>query len=794
MACVLQIHNKKITFMIKNLLKITIRNFQKQKTFSIINILGLSVGLACFILVMLWVEDEFSYENNHENADKIFMVYKSYSIGGKLDYNSSLPLPLGPHVEKKFPEIQKAVRIINGGITVSYEEKVFNEDDFCYADTNFFDVFTVRIIEGNENDFLKELHSLVITESIAKKYFGDENPIGKTLTFDQSRQFVVNGVIEDFPENTHINVKIFANIEAFSKYQKYRNIWGDQFVRHYLLIDNPENLQDIEKKIAETMNKQLESENLGIRLHPLEKTHLYSVSGKNEGLQYVITFSLIAIFIILLACINFMNLTTAKYSNRAREIGLKKVIGVSRGQLIVQFLSESVFMTFIAAIIAMMLAELCRPYFNEITGKTLVFHYFDGAMLLRLVALVLITGLLSGSYPALFLSKFSPAEILRKNLHRGDRGVIFRKTLVIIQFVISTALIFSTLIIFRQISFINNSDQGYQTEDILCFPTDGKIGTNYESFRNELLANPNIEDAGRCSELPCRINWIMRGIELEGHEAEEGVSFGVSSIDYGYISTLKLPLIEGRSFAKDIKTDSSGLIFNEEAIKLIGWDNPVGKTFSFNEDENSRIIGIVKDFHSLPLTNEIEPLVFLIWEDSYNYVIVRTAPGKTKEATEHIEKLWQDYASGFPFYCNSLENYIRRLYRDEDKVGKLAGILTFLALFISGLGLIGLTAYIVEQKYKEIGIRKVFGSSIFSIQYLLSSQFLKWVITSSIISLPIAWYLMDKWLNNFAYRIEIKAMDFILTILITVVIALLVTSLQVFRAAKMKPVDVLKYE
>ena len=780
--------------MIKNLLKITIRNFQKQKTFSIINILGLSVGLACFILVMLWVEDEFSYENNHENADKIFMVYKSYSIGGKLDYNSSLPMPLGPHVEKNFPEIQKAVRIINNSITVSFEDKVFNESDFCYTDPNFFDVFTVRIIEGNENDFLKELHSLVITESIAKKYFGDENPIGKTLTFDQSRQFVVNGVIEDFPENTHINVKIFANIEAFSKYQKYRNIWGDQFVRHYLLIDNPENLQDIEKKIAETMNKQLESENLGIRLHPLEKTHLYSVSGKNEGLQYVITFSLIAIFIILLACINFMNLTTAKYSNRAREIGLKKVIGVSRGQLIVQFLSESVFMTFIAAIIAMMLAELCRPYFNEITGKTLVFHYFDGAMLLRLVALVLITGLLSGSYPALFLSKFSPAEILRKNLHRGDRGVIFRKTLVIIQFVISTALIFSTLIIFRQISFINNSDQGYQTEDILCFPTDGKIGTNYESFRNELLANPNIEDAGRCSELPCRINWIMRGIELEGHEAEEGVSFGVSSIDYGYISTLKLPLIEGRSFAKDIKTDSSSLIFNEEAIKLIGWDNPVGKTFSFNEDENSRIIGIVKDFHSLPLTNEIEPLVFLIWEDSYNYVIVRTAPGKTKEATEHIEKLWQDYASGFPFYCNSLENYIRRLYRNEDKVGKLAGILTFLALFISGLGLIGLTAYIVEQKYKEIGIRKVFGSSIFSIQYLLSSQFLKWVITSSIISLPIAWYLMDKWLNNFAYRIEIKAMDFILTILITVVIALLVTSLQVFRAAKMKPVDVLKYE
>ncbi len=780
--------------MIKNLLKITIRNFQKQKTYSIINILGLSVGIACFILVMLWVEDEFSYEKNHQNTDNIFMVYKSYSIGGKLDYNPALPLPLGPYVADIFPEIKKSVRVINNGVTVSYDDKVFNESDFCYTDSDFFDVFTVHVIQGNKNDLLKEVHSVVISESIAEKYFGDENPIGKTLTFNQSRQFIVSGVIEDFPENTHLEVKIIANIKAFSAYQRYINNWSDQFVTTYLFIDNPEGSPEIENKVAKVIRQQLDSEQIGIHLQPLEKLHLYSVSGKNEGLQYVITFSLIAIFIILLACINFMNLTTARYSNRAREIGLKKVIGVSRRQLIVQFLSESVFMTFLAAIIAMMLAELFRPYFNEITGKALRFNYVDGLMWLRLVALILITGLLSGSYPALFLSKFSPAEILRKSLHRGERGAFFRKTLVIIQFVISTALIFSSLIIYRQISFINNSDQGYQTEDILYFPTDGKIATHYESFRNELLANPNIEDAGRCSELPCRIYWIMRDIQLEGRESEGGVAFSVSSIDYGYLSTLKLPLLGGRSFARDIKTDTASVIFNEEAIKLIGWDDAVGKTFSFGDDQKNRVIGVVKNFHSLPLTNEIEPLVFLIWEDVYNYVLVRTAPGKTKEAMQHIEALWQEYASGFPFYCNNLENYIGRLYRNEDKVGKLAGILTFLALFISALGLIGLTAYIVEQKYKEIGIRKVFGSSIFNIQYLLSSQFLKWVITASIIALPIAWYLMDKWLDIFVYRIEIRAVDFIITTLIAVIIALLVTGLQVFRAAGMKPVDVLKYE
>jgi len=365
--------------------------------------------------------------------------------------------------------------------------------------------------------------------------------------------------------------------------------------------------------------------------------------------------------------------------------------------------------------------------------------------------------------------------------------------LVVVQFAISTILIFSAVIIYRQISFISEKDLGYQTEDILYLPIEDKIGTNYESFRNELLASPYIEDAGRCSQLPCRISWIMRGIELEGQD--EGVAFGVASVDYGFFSTIKLPLLEGRAFSKNSEKDSASVIFNEESIKMIGKENLVGQNLSFYDDEPPvKVIGRVPSFHSQPLSNEMEPLVFLIWEDSYNYVVVRAAPGMAMEAKEHIETLWQQYAPGFPFYCNYLENFVDRLYRDEEKVSKLAGILTILALFISGLGLIGLTAFIIEQKYKEIGLRKIFGSSIYQLQYLLSLKYIRWIIVATIIATPIAWYWMDNWLNNFAYRINIRFLDFLLTSVITIIVALLITYLQVLRASLMKPVDVLKYE
>ncbi len=398
----------------------------------------------------------------------------------------------------------------------------------------------------------------------------------------------------------------------------------------------------------------------------------------------------------------------------------------------------------------MMLAEVVRPWFNEITGKSLQFNYLSLKLILRLSGLILVVGLLSGSYPAFILSKFQPADILRKNLHRGEKGAIFRRALVVLQFAISTILIFSAVIIYRQLSFITTKDLGFQTEDILYLPVEDKIGTQYESFRNELLASPYIEDAGRCSQLPARISWIMRGIELDGYE--EGVAFGVASVDYSFFSTVKIPILEGRAFSRDLEKDSDSVIFNEESIKLIGKENLVGQNLSFYDDEPPvKVIGRVPNFHSQPLSDAIEPLVFLIWEDSYQYVVVRAAPGMSAEAKDHIEVLWTQYAPGFPFSCKYMENYVNRLYRDEEKVSKLAGILTILALFISSLGLIGLTAFIIEQKYKEIGLRKVFGSSIYQLQYLISSKYIRWIIVATIIAIPVAWYWMDNWLNNFAY-------------------------------------------
>jgi len=770
------------------------RNIIRYKFNSILNIVGLAIGLAAFILIMLWIEDELSYENSHEKADQIYRVYKGYSIGGKTDYNPSLPYPLGPYADEHIPEIEKTVRLFYSSVTVSYEDKVFNEYDFIYADPSFFDVFTVPVISGDASSFLDEGHSIVISEKIAEKYFGQEDATGKTLTIDHQLQYVVSGVIADMPDNTHLDADLIVNIKAYPDADEYTQNWGDQFVNTYYLLNNPDHVQVVEEKTATKMQKELETEQTSIYLQPLKKLHLYRVGGSNVGMQYIITFSLIAIFIIVIACINFMNLTTARYSNRSKEIGLKKVIGVSRQQLIRQFLGESLIMTIIAAILAMMLAELFRPYFNDLTGKTIVFNYASTGFFLRLLILILITSLLSGMYPALFLSRPQPAELLRKKYQRGEKGSSFRRILVIIQFALASALIFSSVIIYRQLDFMYKKDKGYQVEDILYIRVEGKIDTDYESFRHDLLSNSSIEDAGRCSQLPCRINWIMRGIYLEGREEEGGVAFAVASIDYGYASTLRLPLMEGRSFEKDLQSDTASVIFNEEAIKLIGWADPVGRNFSFDEDYESKIIGVVKNFHSQPLTQEIEPLAFLIWEDSYQYVVIRTAPGMTQEAKSHIEDIWDDYASGYPFYCNHLENYVDRLYRDEEKMGKLAGTMTLLAMIISALGLIGLTAYIIEQKYKEIGIRKTFGASVNHIQFLLSSQYLKWVIIALVIALPVAWYLMNNWLDNFAYNIRINLWDFLVTFGMTLSIAIIITAFQVYRAAIMKPVDVLKYE
>ncbi len=779
--------------MLKNVLIITLRNFIRQKGYSIINILGLAIGMASFILIMLWVEEELSYEKNHTNADNIFLTYKGYSIGGKTDYNASLCFPLGPHVKANFPEAKNVVRVVDRGATISYQDKVFNEYGFVYADSSFFDVFTYKVIQGNPRNFFKEAHNVVISKSIAEKYFGNENPMGKILTQNRTDQYVVSGVVQDPPENTQMEANIIAGMAAFKEGEKYTNVWTDHFLQLYVLMFDADQREILEEKMTTVMRGNMENEQTSIRLQPIKKLHLYSMRGKNEGLQYVITFSLIAIFIILIACINFMNLTTARYSNRAREIGLKKVVGVTRWQLITQFLLESVLMTLIAALLAMMLAEVVRPWFNEITGKSLHFDYLSLELILRLAGLILVVGLLSGSYPAFILSKFQPADILRKNIHRGEKGAMFRRALVVLQFAISTILIFSAVIIYRQLSFITSKDLGYQTEDILYLPLEDKIGTQYESFRNELLASPYIEDAGRCSQLPARISWIMRGIELEGHE--EGVAFGVASVDYSFFSTVNIPIAEGRAFSRNLEKDSASVIFNEESIKMIGKENLVGQNLSFYDDEPPvKVIGRVPNFHSQPLSEAMEPLVFVIWEDSYNYVVVRAAPGMAAKAIHHIETLWTQYAPGFPFSCKYMENFVDRLYRDEEKVSRLAGILTILALFISSLGLIGLTAFIIEQKYKEIGLRKVFGSSIYQLQYLISSKYIRWILVATIIAVPIAWYWMDNWLNNFAYRIHVRFLDFLLTSVLTIVVAIIITYFQVLRASLMKPVDVLKYE
>lgn len=780
--------------MVRNLLKITIRNFKRQFGFSMLNILGLTIGMASFIMIYLWISDELSYESAYSKADRIYVVHKEYQVAGQSQFNPSTPAPLAPRLKNDFAEIESSIRIARMSVTVEYKGETYSNQRLCASDPDYINLFDLEFINGDRNKVFDEPHAVIIAQKIADRYFKGENPLGKVLKINDRKSLTVTGVYKDPPEKSTIKYELVGRFDFLIENGENRDDWGNHRFRTMILVNSEVDMQALDRKMSDLIQAQIPDEKIAIKTLALDKLRLYTIDGKNQRIQYVHLFMAIAIFIIFIACINFMNLSTAKAARRSKEIGLRKVVGSSRNMLILQFITESVLFAAISALLAMMLVELFRPVFNQITVKQISIDYQDIRVYLKLISLVLFTGFLSGSYPAFFMSSFKPVLAIKNAIHLGVKGILFRKILVIIQFTISIFLIISTFFIFFQIRSIQQKDLGFDKKNVIAFDAEGRISTNYQAFKNELLSNKGIVNVTRATQLPNDIENIFRNVTWEDMQQPEGSTFGAGTIDYDYFETMKMDIVEGRSFSKEYGRDSVNVIFNQTAIKLMGYENPIGRSFSFDDTNPGKIVGVVKDFHSRPLTEKIEPVMFILYPAWCNLVFVRLEDSQVEKALKHIEKIYKDFAPQHPFNYTFLDQSIKEQYQSEQNIGKLSAIFSLIAVIISCLGLYGLAAYTADQKKKEIGIRKVFGADIIGIIYKLSTSFAIWVMIANVIAWPIAWLVMDNWLQNFAYRIDLYWWVFVLSGVLALFIALITVGLQVYRAAILNPVESIKYE
>ncbi|MCI0496318.1 FtsX-like permease family protein, partial [candidate division KSB1 bacterium] len=570
--------------------------------------------------------------------------------------------------------------------------------------------------------------------------------------------------------------------------------WGSHSMHTYLLLHKEADVAGLEQKISTLIKEQLPEEQISLTLQPLKNIHLYTIDGKPAGMKYVYFFSAIAIFILAIACINFINLSTARSEKRAKEVGLRKVVGADRSQLIKQFFGESIVFTLIALVLALILIEIFQTAFNNITGKNFMITNMSGKSFFGIILITIFTGLISGSYPALFLSSFQPVAVLKGTLGARFRNKSFRTILVIVQFALSTMLLIGTGVIYHQLQYVQNKDLGYNKENVLFFRMNRDIQENYDVLRNELLQHQDIVGISRASALPTETWAIMRGITWEGKESSAGAAFGFAAIDHDYIETLNLEMAQGRNFSIKFPIDTANFIFNEKAINVMGMTDPVGKLFALDEESRGTIVGVVKDFHFLPLTYAIEPLILLLAPDYYRFVLVKIRPHDIKETIRLVEAAWKKLAPEYPFEYHFLDERFEENYREELRAGKIFQHFVMIAILISCLGLLGLASFTAEQKTKEIGIRKILGASIPGILILLLKEFTRWIILSNIIAWPIAYFAMNNWLQHFAYRIDISWWMFIAAGSVALLIAFLTVSYQTFKAAMANPVESLKYE
>lgn len=790
-------------FMLKNYAKICFRNLMKNKTYSFINITGLSIGLVSCLLIFLWISNELSFDRFHTHKDRIFRLgFNAEFTDGKSEIYSGSFYPFSPILDSESPEIETTSRfLVESGLLIQYENKSFNTDRIAFVDPSFLTIFSFPLIKGNPHDVLQNQDSILLTESTARKYFGDQDPLNKVLTINQNLDVKVGGILADVPVNSSFQFDCLASFKfIFDKKTIGPDDWGINPAHTYLLLHPETDKKNLEKKIITILGKHNPlPDNLQISaiLQPLPQMHLHSMEG-GEKMFLVVLFSLIAVLVLGTACFNFMNLVTAKSANRAKEVGIRKVIGAKKIELIRQFLGEAFFLVLLALIISFVLIQFTLPYFSQILGISLSAQMLTspGFILITLTVLI-ITVILAGSYPAFFLSSFQPERIIKGTLSKGSKSRQLRTILVVSQFSLSVFLIVGTLGIYRQLNFIDNKDLGYDKKDIIYFPLRGNLRGKYEALKTEMMEKPYIRNITRSFQNQSQISSSVSKLDWERKPPEKRVSMNFEFVDFDYFRTFGMEFIAGRPFSQDFPSDiKEGYVVNEEAVKLLGMDSSIGKRLSVFGTEG-KIIGVVKNFHFRPLQFQIQPIVFGMdpgWGDIRNNVFIKVDPKYMKEALSDLNKFHKQFNPNYPFSWMLFEKLIDENYQVEMRMGKLIGILTLLAVFISGLGLLGLSAFMVAQKNHEIGIRKVMGATSMVITRFLSKDFLKWVLLANIIAWPAGYFFIDLLLRNFSYRAGINISMFILAALLSLTVVVLTIGWQVFKASRINPADSLRYE
>ncbi|MEO6722239.1 MAG: ABC transporter permease [Ferruginibacter sp.] len=807
--------------MIKNYFKIAWRNLSNKKGFSAINIFGLAIGIATCLIIMLFVQNELSFDKFNKKADRIVRVFFRGTVqGGKMNESTVMP-PTAQTLKADYPEVQEATRIRDyGRPRLMYGEKSFKENNLAFVDSNFFEIFTLPLLQGNSKTVLDQPNTVVITRAVAKKYFGSENPIGKVINFrdGKSTPLKVTGLIDEVPVNSHFHFDLFASMSTFPGSRS--TSWMESEFYTYLVLQPGYDYKKLEAKLPQVVEKYMgpqilqamgmsfaqfneKGNNIGLFLQPLTDIHLrsdfaYDLSPSGD-IRYVYIFSAIAIFMLLIACINFMNLSTASASKRAREVGIRKVLGSLKGELVRQFLVESVLLSGIALLLAIGFVYMALPAFNNLAGKNLSLNFTDNPWLIpSLLLFGLMVGVLAGSYPAFFLSSFKPVAVLKGKFTSGKKSISLRSGLVVFQFFISITLIVSTAVVYKQLSYIQHKKLGFNKEQVLVLPETWQLGNNNEVFRQQLLQNPAVVSVSVSGYLPAGPSWNNNFFVYPEDNSTKLIKTLRYDVDYSYIPTLGIEMKSGRNFSKDFATDSSGVIMNEAATKVFGWEtDAVGHTISNTNNEGQkktyRVIGVVKDFHFKSLHEKISPMVMVMGDNSGTII----AKIKTKDIAgllSGIKTQWNKYTTDEPFSYSFLDERFNTTYQSEQKIGQILGVFAALTIFVACLGLFGLATFTAEQRTKEIGIRKVLGASVSGVVALLSKDFLKLVGLAFIIASPIAWYVMDKWLQDFAYRINITAWIFVVTALIAVAITIGTVSFQAIKAALTNPVKSLRTE
>jgi putative ABC transport system permease protein len=804
--------------MIGNYIKLAFRHLARNKFYALINILGLSVGFVCTIFILLYIDNELSYDKHHEKHERIFRMEFSQDLFSGIARCAKTGPFLGPTMKEECPGVIEAVRFVKVAREFfRYGEKTIWMDDIYLADASVFDVFTHRFLRGTPENVLKQHHAVVLTESLAKKCFGTEDPIGKKLRTRNEGYRIVTAVIEDLPDNSHLKFEalIFLGSSAFGEFPTSlvldRNLAPVLFT--YVLVNERTTISNvidsIERFLEEYFVKDSEQgESFELMATPLADVHYGSSFGDDlptGNMSYLYVFGTVAVFLLVIASINYINMATACAGKREKEVGLRKAMGASGDKIIRQFLVESLIISLVAMILSILLAEVFLPFFNQFLGKDLVFPSSENVGLIGLILLIsLIVGLASGSYPAFYLSRFMPNKILQQTLKTGGRSGFFRKVLVVIQFSISIIMIIVTLLVFRQFTYMKTKDLGFDKKDVMVVrPIGGEsFRASIGAFKEELLRSPLIQRmATSYPVLGAKSLPAFFGVEREGQMKE--VRSPQFFVDYDYLGLLGIKIKEGRGFDPNMGADEEqAFVINESAAKHFEWgENALGKKIQFlyeMQNRNGKVIGVVKDFNFLSLHEAVAPLVISLdtvpLEYDVTWLYIKVQPGKDAEAVRFVEQTLKRFGVDDPMDHYFLEDKLEKAYRNEEKLGTTFGFFSIICILISCLGLLGLSSFVTEQRTKEIGIRKVLGAKISNIIYLLSKEFLILVLIANIVAWPIAAYLMSKWLESFAFRIEINLSTFVLAALAAFLIAFLTVAFQAFKAASANPIKALRYE